>query len=184
MYFSKFTGFVLLIVLAAGGVVIPGRAQDTTHIKRDSLTRPKQVSKGDTLHPSKEQLQQFRKAFEKVVNAKKIKQKKKVAKDPTLDLGVLIFDRTRSPMGRQFYHLFYQNWEAPKNSGNATITILEKPTPGIGSLVTIKLGYKQVFRARLQPNLQYIEAVSKQAIARCRKIIKQQVKVKKQLSGY
>jgi curli production assembly/transport component CsgE len=184
MYAGKKTYCIVVVMVLTSCGIKKGCAQDTTGIKSDSLTRPKQDSKVDTLHPSKRQLQQFRKAFEKVVNAKDIQQKKKVKKDPVLDLGVLVFDRTRSPIGEQFYQLFYRNWKPPKNAGNATLTISEQPTPGIGSLVTIKLGYEKVFRARLQPRRRYIEALSKMAIARCQKIIEQKAKVKKQLAGY
>jgi curli production assembly/transport component CsgE len=173
-------GFVCLFILAVS--YRTGRAQDSTPNKSDSLTHVGNVQ--DTI-PKKNRLQLFREAFKKVIKQQqKIKQKKKVKKDPTLDLGVLIFNKTRSRMGQQFYHLFYSNWKPPKDAGNATITISEKPTPGLGSLVAIKIGYQKVFRARLQPRRQYIKALSKMAVKRCRKIIQQQAKVRQQLSGY
>lgn len=174
---------VVLFVFIMGVSFSSVRAQDSTHIRIDTLKHPKNIPDSLQVKKNKE-LQKFRKVFEKVVKQQKKAQKKKVTKDPTLDLGVLILDRTRSPMGRQFYHLFYQHWKAPKGAGNTTITIGEKPLPGLGSLVTIKVGYNKVFKARLQPRRQYIKALSKKAVARCRKIIKQNEKVRKQLTGY
>jgi curli production assembly/transport component CsgE len=157
--------------------------QDSLHLQQDSLHFQEDVPDSA---PKDTQLQKFRRAFEKVVGEKKIqqKQKKKVKKDPTLNLGVMILDQTRTKMGRDFYNLFYRNWQSPDSTGNFTITISEKPLPGLGSLISVKVDYKKVYRARLQPKRRYIKAVSKQAIARCQKIIRRKAKVRRELAGY
>jgi curli production assembly/transport component CsgE len=179
---SKVLGTIISIFIIAIGFN-EAWGQDSTLNKSDSLKNS--INAVDSVQTKKNtELQQFKEAFEKVIEQQKIKQKKKVKKDPTLDLGVLVFDKTRSRMGREFYNLFYQGWKAPKDADNATITIFEKPTPGLGSLVTIKIDYEKVFRARLQPRRQYIKALSQNAIARCRRIIQKNAKVRKQLTGY
>jgi curli production assembly/transport component CsgE len=164
-------------------VTYTAKGQDSSAIQPDSLNLQKSAPDST---PKDIQLQKFRKAFEKVVGEKKAqqKQKKSVKQDPVLNLGVMILDQTRTKMGRDFYNLFYQNWQSPDSTGNFTITISEKPLPGLGSLVSVKIDYDKVYRARLQPKYQYIKAVSKQAIARCQKIIQRKAKVRRQLAGY
>lgn len=156
------------------------RCQDSTFAKDDSLNHV--TNQADSVRMSK-QLQRFRKLFEKVVAQQKSKQKK-VKEDPTLDLGVFIMNQTRTPMGQQFYRSFYQKWKAPKDAGNAMITISEQPSPGLGSVITIKLGYEKVFQARLKPKRRYIVALSKLAIKQCRRIIQRKANVRKRLAGY
>jgi|AntRauTorcE11898_2_1112593.scaffolds.fasta_scaffold22740_2 hypothetical protein len=145
-----------------------------------------------------ERLEEFRQAFAKVVESKK--QNKEESKqhaaetarpepdvgqaDPELDLGVLILDETRSKLGGDFYRLFYQNWKSPEDASNITITISEQPSFGRGTQVNIKIDYEKVFSARLQPRYEYIENVSKQAVARAQREIKQHTDVRQQLTGY
>ncbi|MCW9707166.1 CsgE family curli-type amyloid fiber assembly protein [Fodinibius salsisoli] len=146
------------------------------------------TSTNPTDKESKEkQLEQFRSAFKSLVNKEKQNQEQSETspqQDPTLELGGFVLDETRSKMGRDFYNLFYQHWEAPQNASNFTITISEQPTIGRGSQVTIKLDYNQIFSARLQPRYEYIETLSKQAVARSQQAVQQQASVKNQLIGY
>jgi curli production assembly/transport component CsgE len=141
----------------------------------------------------KGELDKFRAMFNEVVD--KEKEAKKAAQeaqketkeeriDPVLEFEGLILDETRSKMGRNFYDLFYQDWQAPEDASNFTITISEQPSIGRGTQIAIKIDYEQVYSARLQPRYEYIEAVSKQAIARCKNVIQQQASVRNQLMGY
>lgn len=128
-------------------------------------------------------LQKFRKAFNKLVDKEKAK-KESNQQDPNLDLGGFVLDETRSKMGRDFYHLFYQHWQPPENAGNFTITISERPSFGRGTQVTVKINYESIYEARLQPRYEYIEAVSKQAVSRAQYVVSQQASVRQQLKGY
>lgn len=139
-------------------------------------------------------LEKFRSLFKEVVenenaaeeSAQEVKKGKEDQEqvDPVLEFEGLILDETRSRMGRNFYDLFYQEWQAPEDASNFTITISEQPSFGRGTQIAIKIDYEQVYTARLQPRYEYIEAVSKQAIARCKDVIQQQASVRNQLMGY
>ena len=179
--------FIVLMGLLVTTVSSECWGQDSTHNKKDSLNiKEKYKRLPDSTKIQREELQKFKKAFEKVIREKKLKQKKEVKKDPTLNIGTIIVDHTLSRMGENFYRLFYQKWQSVniKNSHNSIITLSERPLPGLGSLLTIKIGYQKVYSARLQPRYQYIKALSQQAVARCQNVIKQQALVSKQLSGY
>lgn len=135
----------------------------------------------------KAKLKKFRAAFNSLVKQEEdsvAKESKSGQKDPALDLGGFVLDETRSKMGRDFYNLFYQHWQPPRNASNFTIAISEQPTFGRGSQITIKLDYTEVFSARLQPRYEFIEALSKQAVTRCQRAVQQQSSVRNQLMGY
>lgn len=158
-------------------------AQDTA--ATDSTVSISQADADST--QDSQDLKKFRKLFDEIVETEKTatsQQKDSVQQDPALQLGGFVLDETRSKMGRNFYELFYQNWEAPENAGNYTLTITEQPSIGRGTMVTIKIDYERVFNARLQPRYNYIEAVSEQAVARAQEIMKEKVSVKEQLTGY
>jgi len=48
-------------------------------------------------------------------------------KDVEFDLGGLKIDRTRTPVGREFYEKFEQNWVSPTEAGDYTIEFEELP---------------------------------------------------------
>lgn len=131
---------------------------------------------------SLKQLDEFRRAFEALV-AQKSKQKTK-NKDPELmEMGLVIND-TRSKMGMDFYNIFYKNWNAPENSGNFILTILEQPTPSLGTIISIKINHEQVFQAKLQPRYEIIESLAERAIIICYQNLYQQTVTSSQLIGY
>jgi len=116
-------------------------------------------------------LEAFRKAFSKVLsqkgnneNKKKVKPRK-LSNYSGLEIGGLVIDETRSKMGKDFFNLFYQYWEAPENAQNFMLTIEEQPVPSLGTLVTVKIDDRQVYRSRLQPRYAVIESMAKRAVA-------------------
>ena len=154
-------------------------AQDSTQVNT-GLSLPQDESVDSTQAPSK--LEQFRDAFQNAIGKKGTQEK--AEQDPALELGGFVLDETRSKLARDFYALFYQNWQAPEEASNFTITISEQPSIGIGTQINVKIDYEQVYSARLQPKYEYIEAVSEQAVARCREILRQKAEVRQQLSGF
>lgn len=171
------TSFLVLSNLAS--------AQDSTQVNTD-LKLPQEESADST--DKQADLEKFRDAFQDVIKQKenqeqKAKTKKK-EQDPVLELGGFVLDETRSKLARDFYALFYQNWEAPEGVSNFTITISEQPSFGRGTQINVQIDYEQVYSARLQPKYEYIEAVSEQAVARAHEILKQKAEVRQQLSGF
>lgn len=129
-------------------------------------------------------LDMFRTAFDNLTTQETADSTSQNQLDPILEFEGMVLDETRSKMGRDFYDLFYQNWEAPSGSKDFTIKITEQPLMGIGTVIAIMIDYEHVYSARLQPRYEYIEAVSQQAIAQCQYFIQQQAAVQQQLTGY
>ena len=51
----------------------------------------------------------------------------KINVDADLNIDGLLVDDTKTKSGKDFYDLFYQQWEAPAGAKNYTIFIIEKP---------------------------------------------------------
>lgn len=136
---------------------------DRKEIKNTSMTQDQTTDTTET-----DQLQEFRDAFESLIKEQRTSQQEeaqaKAEQQIFLELDGLVMDETRSKIGRDFYNIFYQQWEAPPNSNNYTITISEKPTPTLGSLISVSVNDQQVFEYRLQPRYEIIEQVAKYAV--------------------
>ncbi len=79
-------------------------------------------------------------------------------------LDGLVVDETRSRLGATFYDLFYRRWEAPEGAAGHTITVQERPAPGLGAVVIVRVDDETVFGTRLQPRHAYIERAAKAAV--------------------
>jgi len=115
-----------------------------------------------------EKLEEFRKAFESIVQSQKEpepesadKEKEKIVR---MEVDGMILDETITKMGRDFYNIFYQYWQQPPEAYNFTIKISEQPAPTLGTMVSVKVNDTRTFHARLQPRYDFIEEASKQAV--------------------
>jgi|GEM_PF-658862 len=103
--------------------------------------------------------------------------------DKSIDLGGLIIDETISKVGQDFYRYFNNQWNAPGTSKNFNIYISEKPTPGMGNMIIIKINYEEIFKNRISPQQQVIESLVEYAINQSQQYIMNYEKIKKQLEG-
>ncbi len=76
----------------------------------------------------------------------------------------LVVDETLTKAGRDFYEVFYSQWEAPATELDYTIFIKELPAPGRGSQVMVYLDETELFNQPLQPRYDVIEAVAQYAV--------------------
>lgn len=133
-------------------------------------------------------LENFRKAFEKVVDQEKEKQatrqSKKVTNNDGLEFGGLVINETRSKMGKDFFDVFYQYWQEPEDAGNFMLAISEQPVPSLGTLVIVKIDGQPVFKSRLQPRRNVIEKIAKQAVAMSYRSLQQQISTSNELITY
>lgn len=138
------------------------KISEQKNIELDELSRNQVRDTSET-----DELQQFRDAFESLVDQNRSSKQEKAQAESEqellLELDGLVMDETRSKIGRDFYDIFYQQWQAPPDSKNYTITISEKPTPTLGSLVTVRVNDQQVFQYRLQPRYEIIKQVAEYA---------------------
>ncbi|SDX33088.1 CsgE family curli-type amyloid fiber assembly protein [Hymenobacter psychrophilus] len=80
------------------------------------------------------------------------------------EIDGLVVDQTISKLGRDFYSLFFNTFEAPAGSGDYVVTITEKPARGTSILVTVAVNNTDLLEMPLQPNQDYIEAAANEAI--------------------
>lgn len=81
-----------------------------------------------------------------------------------LSLDGLVVDETQTRIGRAFYDAFYQQWQAPEDAQNFTVSVQEKPLRGRGILISVRVNDELAFQARLQPRSDF-DAIARQAVA-------------------
>jgi len=98
-----------------------------------------------------------------------------------LEIDGLIIDETRSKVARDFYDFFYGKWIAPQDAKDFTIKIKELPSRGRVARVTVEVNDKALFTRVLQPRLDMVEEISKQAIRIVRRHLGENESLKKDL---
>jgi len=105
------------------------------------------------------------------------------ASDENLEIDGLIIDRTKTKLGHDFYQLFYSHWEAPYGISGYDIIISEKPMPGRGSLVQVKVKGTLIFNRRLTPRYAEIEKTADLAVQVTLNYLYNYENYQRQLSG-
>jgi len=124
---------------------------------------------------SKTPLQAFRDAFEAVAETDKSSgenrqdlQQEKVQQQSEqqimMELDGMILDETRSKVGRDFYDVFYSNWQSPPDATNFSISISEQPSPSLGTIIYVEVNDDETFRMRLQPRYDFIQQAGQYAV--------------------
>ena len=103
--------------------------------------------------------------------------------DVEIEIDGLLFDETLTKSGRDFYDIFYNNWNAPSNSKNYSIFIKEKPFRMFTTIIEVKINETLVFQSVLQPRYAYIESLTQQAINQVGNILANYDELVKQLDG-
>ena len=88
--------------------------------------------------------------------------------DDPIDLEIdgLIFDETRTRVGRDFYEKFYTLWTAPFGVNDYSILVEEQPPRGRSVSVQVKVKERIVSIHHLQPREEMIENAAKSAVRR------------------
>ena len=103
--------------------------------------------------------------------------------DVEIEIDGLLVDDTKTKIGRDFYDMFYSNWEAPANAKNYTITVKEKPFRMTSTLIEISINDNLVYQSVLQPRQNIVENLSQQAIAQTYNYLLNYEEIMKQLNG-
>jgi len=84
-----------------------------------------------------------------------------LAFDP-LDLEIqgLIIDETMTKVGRDFYEVFFSNWENPSSIQDFSILIKERPMPGIGTQIRVFIDEHEILSQFVRPNHEQIEMLA------------------------
>lgn len=83
----------------------------------------------------------------------------------------LVVDETRTTIGRDFYAIFYDAWQAPEGSVNYTVVVEEQPVPSLGTRVIVHVNDEVAFDARLQPRYEMIREAALAAVAYARRTL-------------
>jgi curli production assembly/transport component CsgE len=89
----------------------------------------------------------------------------KSAIDPLdLEFGEMIFDETITKVGRDFYDEFYTNWSNPTLIKDFSISIMERPMPGIGTQIRVFIDEHEIVNQFIRPNQEQIEMLAEYTI--------------------
>lgn len=69
----------------------------------------------------------------------------------------LILDQTITKLGRDFYALFYEQWDPAPNLGDFTVIIREKPGRGTSTLISVEVNDNALVELPLSPNYEALE---------------------------
>ena len=86
-------------------------------------------------------------------------------RDPLdLEIGEMIFDETITKVGRDFYDQFFNEFNNPTQIRDFSVTIKERPMPGIGTQITVTIDDIEIMQQFIQPNQEMIEMLSTYAV--------------------
>ena len=111
-----------------------------------------------------------------------IKQPVKI-NDVEIEIDGLLVDDTKTKAGKDFYDLFYNEWEAPVEAKNYSITVSEKPFRLTSTLIVISINDDIVYQAILQPRQDLIEAQAEEGVATTHDYLANYEEITKQLNG-
>ncbi|GJL62998.1 MAG: hypothetical protein NPIRA04_16520 [Nitrospirales bacterium] len=100
-----------------------------------------------------------------------------------LGISGLVVDETRTVVGRNFYEAFTAQW-TNLSSTTQNIVISELADPRFGSIISVQIGEKVVFRRLLPPRLGDLEEAVDMAIANVRQTLTDQERVQQELEMY
>lgn len=98
------------------------------------------------------------------------------------DLSFL-FDETVTKIGSDFFQKFHSKWENPSNVQGVSIYVGEKPVPGMGTQIWIKVDERFVYRAVLRPNPEQLKQEVEKALGTVRSYFINYELIQKQLDS-
>ena len=82
-----------------------------------------------------------------------------------LEIGEMVFDETITKVGRDFYEEFFSTWSNPTQIKDFTITVKERPVPGIGTEITVLIDEFELLRQFIRPNQEQIELLAEYTVS-------------------
>jgi curli production assembly/transport component CsgE len=104
-----------------------------------------------------------KKLLEIVDNALKQQQHKRES-SLGFEIDGLVVDETLTKVGRDFYDIFYSNWEAPPKVNNYSVSIKERPLRGRGFQIVIDVNGTEINEMNLQPQYEMIAEAALQGV--------------------
>lgn len=162
-------GAILLLFIISN----KGFGQETIKLSNNDTTDLKDLP---------ERIESIMKKYKARKNQRQISLDKK-HESLSMDLGGLVIDETISKMGQDFYRYFNKHWNDPRTSKNFNIYISEKPAPGMGNMIIVKINYEEIIKNKISPKQKLIESLAEYAINQSQQYIRNYEKITKQLEG-
>ncbi len=102
---------------------------------------------------------------------------------PDIDIPSLIIDETMTKIGKDFFDLFFTNWQEPFGITEYQITISEKALPRLGTLISVNVNDLQAYRRFLKPRYEEIETAAREAVRMVQQVLINYDKIQKDLAG-
>jgi curli production assembly/transport component CsgE len=123
-----------------------------------------------------------KKLLEIVDNALKQKQHKRET-SLGYEIDGLVVDETLTKTGRDFYDVFYKNWEAPPKVNNYSVNIKERPLRGRVFQIVIEVNGTEINDMNLQPQYDMIEGAALQGVGITQEYLYNYEKLKEQIDA-
>lgn len=104
-------------------------------------------------------------------------------RDPDLELTGFIVDETQTKIGKDFFDIFYNSWEAPVENQDYSIVISERPLPRLGTQITITVNDYDIFQQFLQPKYDAVEEMAEYGLQAAASFLANFEEVQKELQG-
>ncbi|UYZ63646.1 curli production assembly/transport protein CsgE [Hymenobacter weizhouensis] len=102
-------------------------------------------------------------------------------KAASLEISGLVVDQTITKLGRDFYELFYTQWEAPAGIEEFTIVISERPGRTNTTLVAVRVNDEDLLEMPLQPSYDLTQEAVLGALGSVQEFLQQQRNLSRQL---
>lgn len=103
--------------------------------------------------------------------------------DVEIEIDGLLVDDTKTKSGKDFYDLFYADWDAPIGSKNFTITVSEKPFRLTSTMIQVSINDNVVYQGILQPREDILVVLTEEAIATSQNYLANYEEITRQLNG-
>lgn len=104
--------------------------------------------------------------------------------DPSLNLGVMVVNETRTRIGAEFYDMFYQSLNIPPGQETATVIVTEEPFRARMTRLNITVNDVDVVQTILRPNTgDYLEELVNNSVQRVSYYVQNFKEVQESLNG-
>ncbi|WKN42130.1 CsgE family curli-type amyloid fiber assembly protein [Tunicatimonas pelagia] len=100
-----------------------------------------------------------------------------------VEINGLVVDETVTKVGRDFYELFYQQWNAPISTINYSLFIRERPMNGLGSQIAIYINETEIFAQAVQPRHEVVESLAHYAVSLANQYVQNYESIVQQLGN-
>jgi curli production assembly/transport component CsgE len=98
-----------------------------------------------------------------------------------IEIAGIIIDATQTKIGKDFYDLFYQQWNGLEDLPLQSVTVSEKALPQLGSQISVEVEDYLVFQQNIQPRYEIIEQMAGYALQQALLFVQNYDEMQKQL---